>query len=59
MIAEALPGAEGVSGVEIAVDMTQRHERPTFTIDAAVAWQWLDDGARERDAIVRAALLAL
>jgi Pyridoxamine 5'-phosphate oxidase len=59
VVAEQLPGAEGVSGVEIAVDMTSRHERPAFAIDAGVAWRWLAPEAQERDAAVRAALSAL
>jgi hypothetical protein len=36
-----------------------RHERATFRIDQGVAWSWNDPAARDRDAAVRAALLAL
>ena len=41
------------------VDEVARHERPTFAIDAGVAWRWTDADALERDGAVRAALLAL
>ena len=34
VVADPLPGAEGVAGVEIVVDAMRRHERPTFAIDA-------------------------
>ncbi len=57
--AEALPGAEAVAGVAITVADVARHERPTFAIDAGVAWRWTDAEALERDGAVRAALLAL
>jgi hypothetical protein len=59
VVADPLPGAEAVTGVEILVDALQRHERPTFAIDAGVAWRWTDADAHARDGVVRAALLAL
>ena len=59
VVADPLDGADAVVGVEIRVDGVVRHERPTFAIDAGVSWRWTDDGARERDDVVRAALLAL
>jgi len=59
VIADPLPGAQAVTGVEIRVDTVQRHERPTFAIDAGVAWRWTDSDAHTRDGVVRAALLDL
>jgi hypothetical protein len=59
VIADPLPGAEAVTGVEIHVDAVDRHERPTFAIEAGVAWRWTDPEAQTRDGIVRAALLDL
>ena len=59
VIADPLQGAEAVTGVEIRVDAVHRHERPTFAIDAAVAWRWTDPEALTRDGVVRAALLDL
>ncbi len=58
VVADPLPGAEGVAGVEIAVDLTRRHERPTFAITAGVDWRWTDAEAQVRDGAVREALLA-
>ena len=59
VIADPLPGVEAVTGVEIRVDALHRHERPTFAIDAGVAWRWTDPEALTRDGVVRAALLDL
>jgi len=59
VIADPLPGLEGVVGVEISVDRVSSHTRPTFSIADGVAWSWADDEARERDAAVRSALLEL
>jgi hypothetical protein len=59
VVADPLAGVDGVSGVEIRVSATRRHERPTFAIDAGVAWRWTDTNAQARDGVVRAALLAL
>ncbi len=59
VIADPLPGAEAVTGIEIHVDAVHRHERPTFAIDAGVAWRWTDPEAHARDGVVRAALLDL
>lgn len=58
VVADPLPGT-GVVAVAIAVAAVHRHERPTFAIDAGVAWRWTDDGARARDDQVRAALRRL
>ncbi len=59
VVADPLPGVDGVCGVEIRVSSTRRHERPTFAIDAGVAWRWTDPAAQERDGVVRAALIGL
>jgi hypothetical protein len=59
VVSEELPGAEAVAGVAISVDAVARHERPTFAIEAGVAWRWTDADALERDGAVQAALLAL
>ena len=59
VVADPLPGADGVVAVESAVDEISRHGRPTFTIDAGVAWHWTDPQAEARVGAVRAALLAL
>ena len=57
--ADPLPALEGVVGVVVTVDRVQSHRRPTFAIQAGVAWRWADEDARDRDAAVREALLGL
>ena len=57
--ADPLEGVEGVVGVRIEVDRVSHHGRPTFEVERGVAWSWIDEQARERDELVRAALLAL
>ncbi|MDP4604066.1 MAG: pyridoxamine 5'-phosphate oxidase family protein [Solirubrobacteraceae bacterium] len=59
VVEEPLPGIDGVIGVEINVERVSSHKRPTFSIADGVAWAWADDEARERDAAVRRALIAL
>jgi hypothetical protein len=59
VIADPLPGIDGVVGVEIEVERVSSHKRPTFSIADGVAWAWADDDARERDAAVRSALIEL
>ncbi|CAB4336361.1 unannotated protein [freshwater metagenome] len=59
VVADPLPGLDGVVGVEINVERVSSHKRPTFSIADGVAWGWADDEARERDAAVRSALLTL
>ena len=59
VVADPLPGLDGVIGVEIKVERVSSHKRPTFSIADGVAWGWIDDEARERDAAVRSALLEL
>jgi hypothetical protein len=51
--------AAGVVAVRIAVAAVADHRRPTFALEAPVAWRWTDDAAAARDAAVRAALGAL
>ena len=59
VVTDPLPGVEGVTGVAIQVEAVKRHERPTFAIEAGVAWRWTDPAAQARDGVVRAALLDL
>jgi len=59
VVADPLPGLDGVVGVEVSVERVSSHKRPTFSIADGVAWGWADDEARERDAAVRSALLEL
>jgi hypothetical protein len=51
--------AASVVAVVLAVDEIQDHGDPRFTIEAPVAWRWLDETAAERDAAIRAALADL
>jgi hypothetical protein len=46
----------GVVAVRIAVADVADHRRPTFALDAPVAWRWTDADAAARDAAVHAAL---
>ncbi|MBV9603665.1 MAG: hypothetical protein JO027_01085 [Solirubrobacterales bacterium] len=50
---------EGVVAVEIEVDEVDDHDRPTFAIEAGVAWRWTDADAERRDHEVREALMRL
>jgi hypothetical protein len=50
---------EAVVAVRLDVEEIQDHDQPTFAIEAGVRWRWIDDEARERDALIRAALRAL
>lgn len=59
VVAEELPGAEGVVAVRVEVDEVQDHLSPRFAIDGGVPWHWTDDAAEEKDAAVRAALRRL
>jgi hypothetical protein len=59
VVAERLPGAESVVAVALDVESVQDHGQPTFAIEEGVSWRWTDRDAAERDAAVRAALLAL
>jgi hypothetical protein len=59
VVAESLPGAEGVVAVALDVEEIQDHGQPTFAIEDGVRWRWTDADAAERDAAVRAALHAL
>lgn len=59
VVAEPLPGAENVVGVELRVDRVHDHGSPRFTITGGVQWHWSDAEAERRDAAVRAALAAL
>jgi hypothetical protein len=50
---------EAVAAVEVAVERVQDHNRPTFEIEAGVAWRWTDPTAARRDEETRAALARL
>jgi nitroimidazol reductase NimA-like FMN-containing flavoprotein (pyridoxamine 5'-phosphate oxidase superfamily) len=50
---------EAVAAVEVAVERVQDHNRPTFEIEAGVAWRWTDQTAARRDEETRAALTRL
>lgn len=59
--ARVLEGAlvEGVAAVAVDVEAVHDHDRPTFSIHAGVAWEWVDAEAERRDAGVQAALRRL
>jgi len=59
VVADPLPGAENVVGVELRVHAVQDHGSRRFVIDAGVAWRWVDEEAERGDAATRAALAAL
>ena len=59
VVAEPLPGAETVVGVELRVDRVQSHGSRHFAVTDGVRWHWTDEEARARDAQVRGALSAL
>lgn len=59
VVAEPLPGAENVVGVELVVDRVQDHGNRHFEVTDGVQWHWRDEESRRRDAAVRAALAAL
>ncbi|MSX02772.1 MAG: hypothetical protein F2813_06385 [Actinobacteria bacterium] len=59
VVADPLPGVDGVVAVEIRVESVSSHKRPTFAIEDGVVWDWADEAARERDASVRDALLQI
>jgi hypothetical protein len=51
--------ASSVVAVVLDVEDVQDHADPRFTIEAPVAWRWVDDAAAERDAAIRTALADL
>ncbi|MCW3012045.1 MAG: hypothetical protein JWO90_2449, partial [Solirubrobacterales bacterium] len=59
VVAEPLPGASSVVGVELAVDRVQEHGTRHFEVTDGVQWHWSDAASEERDARVRAALASL
>jgi hypothetical protein len=50
---------KGVAAVAVAVEVIHDHDRPTFALDAGVAWEWTDEEAARRDGEVQAALRSL
>lgn len=59
VVAEPLPGAENVVGIELRVDRVQDHGNRHFAVTGGVQWHWTDAESDRRDAAVRAALAAL
>jgi nitroimidazol reductase NimA-like FMN-containing flavoprotein (pyridoxamine 5'-phosphate oxidase superfamily) len=59
VVAEPLPGAENVVGVELLVDRLQEHGNRHFAVTGGVQWHWTDTESEERDHQVREALAAL
>jgi hypothetical protein len=59
VVADPLPGAENVVGVELRVEAVQDHGSSRFQIDEGVRWHWVDADAERGDASTRAALRAL
>lgn len=53
------PLTEGTVAVAIQVTAVRDHDRPTFALEAGVAWRWTDAEARARDEAVRSALQRL
>jgi len=59
VVADPLPGAENVVGVELAVERVQEHGNRHFAVTDGVQWHWADAESERRDSAVRAALGAL
>jgi hypothetical protein len=59
VVADPLPGAENVVGVELRVEEVQEHGNSHFQITGGVQWHWTDKQSDARDAAVRAALSAI
>ena len=59
IVADPLPGIEGVVALALTVEHVQDHGRPEFHIEEPVRWRWTDPDAASRDEQVRAALHAL
>lgn len=59
VIADPMAVSDAVAAITLDVETIQDHTQPRFVIDAAVRWRWTEDEARERDAVIRAALLEL
>lgn len=59
VVADPLPGAENVVGIELLAERVHEHGNRHFEITGGVQWHWSDAESEERDAKVRAALRAL
>jgi hypothetical protein len=59
VVREPMTVSDRVAAVALDVDAIQDHRQPRFRIDAAVAWHWTEDEARDRDADIRAELAEL
>jgi hypothetical protein len=56
VVADPIAELPQVAAIALEVLDIQDHRRAEFVIEAAPAWRWVDDDARERDAAVRHAL---
>lgn len=59
VVADPLPGADGVAAVRIATARVQDHTTARFVVDAGVRWHYVDDAASARNDAVLAGLRAL
>jgi hypothetical protein len=59
VVADPLPGAEFMAGVEVVVERLVDHLRPETRIHQGIDWAFVDDAAVERHRLVVAALQAL
>ena len=59
VVQEAMAVADTVAAVRIEIARVLDHRQGTFEIRDGVRWEWIDAGAAERDAAIRAALMEL
>jgi hypothetical protein len=59
IVEEPMAASDRVAAIALEVDAIQDHTQPRFAIEAPVRWRWTDDEARERDGVIRAALVEL
>jgi hypothetical protein len=59
IVQDPMAVAESVVAVVLEVEDVQDHADARFTIEAPVAWRWVDERAAERDAAIRTALADL
>jgi len=59
VVEDPMAASDRVAAVALDVESIQDHDQPTFVIEEGVRWRWVDDGAREADAAIRAGLRAL
>jgi len=59
VVEDPMAVAERVAAIALDVEVIQDHTQPRFAVDAGVQWRWVEEDARERDRVIRAALAAL